>query len=878
MNSRKVATLCLLLAAPRLLSAQERGATVLGEAVAGLDVTARVLVIGAHPDDEDTQLITWLARGRQVETGYLSLTRGDGGQNLIGNELGVQLGMIRTEELLAARRLDGGRQFFSRAYDFGFSKTADETYKHWPKDSLLRDVVTVIRAFRPQVIVAVFSGTPRDGHGHHQVSAILAREAFDAAADTIRFPARTTLGLGAWTPLKFYRASRFTPAEATVTFNVGELSALRGQTYAEISSQSRSQHLSQGFGILQRRGTSLDYLKLEASRVSEPLKKETSPLQDVAADWSRFAAVKLSSNSALVRAALDSLPGAIAAARSGENLTAPASMVAPLARVVRLLSTARDALPCSRGGVDVGCEGITGDLAVSLETAETRARAALLAAAGVLVEATAPRELVAVGDTVPVTISIYNQGSSDVVLDDASVLVAPGGRELVAPRPAVRIAADSTRQVAVRMSPTTPSNSWWLAPGKGGDVFIPPGPGTLAAQNIGIGEDRIADTHARVTLHIAGVPISVDAGPVIYRYADPARGEQRRPVAAVPKISVLLDAEVEYARAGVPFERSYSVRLRNATAAARGVNVTLATPPQLKVDSMIRRVAMEPFSDAVVVFHVKGALPAGRHVVSASAESGDERFVSGYVPIHYEHIRPLRLYRPASVDVEAVDANLPAKTSIAYIRGVGDNVATMLSELGMKVTMLTPEELGSADLTKFGAIVVGPRAFAASPTLIAQRARLTDFAQKGGTVVLQYGQSEIETPGILPYPVALRRPTAERVTEENAPVTVLGPGASVLSTPNRITSADFAGWVQERSTYMPTTADPHYQHVFEMHDPGEPANENAVLIAPIGKGAYVYNTLALFRQLPAGVPGAARIFLNLVAADGKMPPSTLPKP
>ena len=878
MNSRKVATLCLLLAAPRLLTAQERGATVLGEAVAGLDVTARVLVIGAHPDDEDTQLITWLARGRQVETGYLSLTRGDGGQNLIGNELGVPLGMIRTEELLAARRLDGGRQFFSRAYDFGFSKTAEETYRHWPKDSLLRDVVTVVRAFRPQVIVAVFSGTPRDGHGHHQVSAILAREAFDAAADTIRFPARSTLGLGAWTPLKFYRASRFTPAEATVTFNVGELSPLRGQTYAEISSQSRSQHLSQGFGILQRRGTSLDYLKLEASRVSEPLRKETSPLQDIAADWSRFGALKLSSNAELVRAALDSLPGAIAAARSGENLTSPASMVGPLARVARLTTTARDALPCARGGVDVACDGIAGDLAVSLETVETRAHAALLAAAGVLVEATAPRELVAVGDTVPVTISVYNQGSSDVTLDDASVLIAPGAAQVVVPRPPVRIAPDSARQVTLRLSPTASSNPWWLAPGKSGDVFIPPDQSTRTAQNIGIGEDRVADTHARVTLHIAGVPISVDAGPVIYRYADPARGEQRRPVAAVPKISVLLDAEVEYARAGVPFERDYSVRLRNATAAARGVNVTLTTPPQLKVDSAIRRVAMEPFSDAVVVFHVKGALPAGRHVVSASAESGDERFVSGYLPIRYEHIRPLRLYRPATVDIEAVDANLPAKTSIAYIRGVGDNVATMLGELGLKVTMLAPEELGSADLSKYGAIVVGPRAFAASPTLVAQRARLTDFAQKGGTVVLQYGQNEIETPGILPYPVTLRRPTAERVTEENAPVTLLSPGASVLANPNRITSADFAGWVQERSTYMPITADPHYQHVFEMHDPGEPANENAVLIAPVGKGAYVYNTLALFRQLPAGVPGAARIFLNLVAADGRAPAPMLPRP
>src|SRR5450759_3865325 len=384
--------LVLVLAAPRLLTSQERGATVLGEAVAGLDATARVLVIGAHPDDEDTQLITWLARGRQVETGYLSLTRGDGGQNLIGNELGVQLGMIRTEELLAARRLDGGRQFFTRAYDFGFSKTAEETYKHWPKDSILRDVVTVVRAFRPQIIVAVFSGTPRDGHGHHQVSAILAREAFDAAADTVRFPSRMTLGLGAWSPAKFYRASRFAPAEASVTFNVGELSALRGRTYAEIASESRSQHLSQGFGNLQRRGTSLDYLKLEVSRVSEPLKRETSLLQNIAADWSRFGNSALPANSSGARAALDSLPAAIAAARAVENLAAPTSMVAPLARVSRLLTAVRDKLPCARGGLAVGCEGAIGDLAISLETAEARARAGLLASAGVLVEATAPRE------------------------------------------------------------------------------------------------------------------------------------------------------------------------------------------------------------------------------------------------------------------------------------------------------------------------------------------------------------------------------------------------------------------------------------------------------------------------------------------------------
>ncbi len=848
-----------LVLAPRLLTAQERGATVLGEAVAGLDVTARVLVIGAHPDDEDTQLITWLARGRHIETGYLSLTRGDGGQNLIGNELGVLLGMIRTEELLAARRLDGGRQFFTRAYDFGFSKTAEETYTHWEKDSILRDVVTVVRAFRPQVIVAVFSGTPRDGHGHHQVSAILAREAFDAAADTVRFPSRTTLGIGAWTPSKFYRASRFAPAEASITFNVGELSALRGQSYAEIASISRSQHLSQGFGALERRGTSLDYLKLEVSRVSEVSAKETGPMDGIASDWSRFATAVVRP---AVRAALDSLPRAIADVRLSENLASPAPMVPRLARVLRLASGAREALACGSG-----CPGVIGDLDVSLQTAVNRATSGLLAAAGVLVEATAPRELVAVRDTLPVTISVYNQGSLPVTYEGASAWAL----DSFGPTPSggVRdVMPDSAGRITVPLTPGRASVPWWLALGKRGDMFTMPRSGESAAENVALGEDRVSDTHAFAMLRIAGVPVRVDAGPIVHRFADPARGERRRPVSAVPEVSMLFDSEVEYARAGVAFERTYNVRLRNSSAASRAVSVTLTLPKGLRADSLVRRTAIGAFGDAVLVFRVKGALPAGRHLVSATAESADRTFVSGYVPLHYEHIRPLRFYRAASVQVEAVTALLPPKTMVAYIRGVGDNVATMLGQLGMKVTMIAPEELGDADLSKFGSVVVGPRAFAAHPALVAQSPRLQVFARNGGTVVVQYGQQEMQTPGILPYPVALQQ-RAERVTDETAPVTMLASGARVLNTPNAITAADFTDWVQERSTYMPSTADPHYQRVFELHDPGEKANEHAVLVTPVGKGAYVYVTLALFRQLPSGVPGAARLFLNLIAADGK---------
>jgi LmbE family N-acetylglucosaminyl deacetylase len=854
--------LTLILAAPRLLHSQERGAVALGEAVEGLDVTARVLVIGAHPDDEDTQLIAWLARGKQVETGYLSLTRGDGGQNLIGNELGPLLGMIRTQELLAARRVDGGRQFFTRAYDFGFSKSAEETFTHWKRDSILKDVVTVVRAFRPQVIVAVFSGTPRDGHGHHQVSGILAREAFDAAADTVKWPASQTLGLGAWTPAKFYRAARFNSGAATVGFNVGELSPLRGRTYAEIASLSRSQHLSQGFGMLERRGTSMDYLTLEATHFGVPVGPERAMFEGVATDWSRFTAVTLP---APARAALDSLPAAIASVRSVERLVAPSPMVAPLARVVRLMSTVRENVRCGRrtpGALAIGpCDQATGDLVVSLEEAQRRARTAILAAAGVLVEATAPRELLAVGDTMPVTVSVYNQGSASIAFDSARVWSLTSGRRAEGTG---AVASDSAAHVAVPLTAQAASVPWWLAIGLRSDMFVPPGQGSTAAENIAIGEDRVFDTHAQAVLRIAGVPVVADASPVIFREADPARGELRRPVAAVPAISVLFNDEVQYARAGVPFDRSYSVHLRSATSAPRGVSVTLTLPAGLRADSAVRRVALEPFGAATLTFRVRGTLSPGRYNVSASAASGGETFVAGYVPIEYAHIPPLRYYRAATVQVEAVDAKLPANAKIGYIQGVGDNVAPMLAQLGLSVTPLAPEQLGAGDLSRFGAIVVGPRAFAASDVLVREAKRLQDYARAGGTLVMQYGQNEMQRPGILPYAITLSRP-AQRVTDENAPVTILDPRSPLLTTPNRITSADFTGWVQERATYMPSTFDPHWHTVLRMNDPGEAPNDAAVLVAPVGKGVVEYVTLALFRQLPAGVPGGARIFLNLLS-------------
>jgi len=442
----------------------------------------------------------------------------------------------------------------------------------------------------------------------------------------------------------------------------------------------------------------------------------------------------------------------------------------------------------------------------------------------------------------------------------------------------VTIAPDSSGKATLPLVSERASVPWWMEEGMqpGADQFRTPRVGPTSS-NIAIGEDRLAETHTRVALRIADVPVVIDAGPVIYRYADPARGEQRRPVAAVPAISLRFEDEVEYARVGTILDREYTLHVSSAATAPRSVTVELSVPKGLTADSTVRRVALDPFGSAMITFHLKGQLPKGRHFVSATATSNGERFLAGWIPITYQHIEPLRYYRMASVQIEAVDAQLPRNPTVAYVKGVSDNVAPMLHQLGIRVTMLPPDLLATADLSRYGAVVVGPRAFAALPQVAASAARLQEYARGGGTVVVQYGQQEMQTPGYLPYPITLTR-TAERVTDEKAPVKVLEPSSRLLAFPNRITDDDFKGWVQERATYMPTTADPHYRRLLEMHDPGEPPNENAVLVAPLGKGAYVYSTLALFRQLPAGVPGGARIFLNLLAATGESTASALPRP
>ncbi len=861
---------------------RDLGAVALGSALQSLGTTARVLMIAAHPDDEDTPIISWLARGRQVETAYLSLTRGDGGQNLIGNELGDQLGVIRTEELLAARRIDGGRQFFTRAFDFGFSKNEVETFEAWPRDSILGDVVRVVRAFRPHVIVSVFSGTPRDGHGHHRVAGLLARAVYDQAADTAAFPVLSH-GLP-WTVQKFYRSSRFAPDEMTLRVNVGEYSPMFGRSYSEIASESRSQHKSQGFGSLQRRGAQWGYLRREATRAPAPedARTEGSIFDGIDTTWS---AVTRRSTNVRVQAFLDSADAAFVEARNRYRVDGPDAIVAPLARAVQYVRSARDLLGARPPVRHAAMPGFSGSLvnaaglnisdlrelpphadpalwdAVTLT--EQRASLALTLAAGVAVEATAARRLLpmfelrkgAAPDTMDVAITVYNRGRQSLVLHGTGInnpnTVAAS--TLVAPDSAV-----TTRLSARANLITAP---WWRTNGRESAYFR----ASIDARD-DAERQRQSELAAVASVTIAGVPVYVRV-PVVNRFADPVKGDQQIPVAVVPGITIGLDRGVEYARAGVPIVRRLRVNLLSAYPSPQTVSVELKLPPGLEADSMSRERTLLPDVGLSITFNLRGTLPEGMHQLQAIAVHMGQPAMAGYYTIAYDHITPQRNYTASAMYLSAVPVTLRAGTRVGYIAGVSDDGISALRALDIPTEELEPARIASTDLSQFSAIVIGPRAYQVSDALRAANPRLFAWAQAGGTLVVQYGQNEMQEPGVMPYPVQLARPAA-RVTNENATVRVLDANAPLLRIPNRIGEADWNAWMQERALYMPSSFDPRYRTYLGMNDPDEAENRAAILSTPLGRGLYVYTSLALFRQLPFGVPGGARLLVNLVSAKG----------
>ena len=794
------------------------GVAALATTLRQLGSNKRVLMIGAHPDDEDTQLLVLLSRGMGAQAAYLSLTRGEGGQNLIGPELGPELGVIRTEELLAARQLDGAQQFFTRAYDFGFSKSADETFRFWPRDSILKDVVDVIRRFKPQIIIAVFTGTPADGHGHHQVSAILARQAFDLLRDS------------AGGPQKFYRSTRGDPSATTLTFPTGTLDPLVGQSFLQIAAASRSRHRSQDMGQLQRMGPATSGVALLATKPGAGSREAGAGNNG---ESSMFTGVDTTIHVTGFAALIDSARAALTPWR-------PAASLPYLVRALHLLGAA-DTLQRSL-----------------LERAITTA-------AGITVDGTADDGILVPGERLQVEVTIWNAGDSTVRVDSVSVL-APTGWTLERVdfgSPSVSAGALQTRRFALTVGKDAERTQPYFLrrplTNRGGLYDWSAAPADVRALPF-----EPPPVTARVRLVVGGEPVTVTRE-VVYRYRDQAIGEIRRPLFVTRDVEVAITPEeLLWPIDGSAHEpRHFMVTVTNRARSAASVRTAVTAPtgwPTVSPESLA--FSKEDETRSVVVSLAPPATD------SLKPGTYDLRAGSGWLEIiDYPHIRPRALTKPSVAQIRAARVALPALSHVGYVRGAADRVPEALLAVGVPVELISGDSLARGDLSHYDAIVIGSRAYETEPALVANNGRLLDYAKNGGLVVVQYQQYPFVDGGFAPYPLTIARPH-DRVTDENAPVTPLDSAHPVFHYPNEIGAADWRGWIQERGLYFAHTWDTTYVPVLETHDPGPPTPspelKGGLLIAPLGRGTYVYTGLSFFRQLPAGVPGAYRLFVNLM--------------
>ena len=797
------------------------GVAALTAALKQLGANKRVLMIGAHPDDETSDLLALLARGMGAQVAYLSLNRGEGGQNLIGPELGPELGVIRSEELLAARKLDGAQQFFTRAYDFGYSKTADETWRFWPRDSLLEDVLDVIRRFRPQVLISVFSGTPRDGHGQHQASGLLARQAFETLRDS------------SWGPVKLYRSANFDTAGASLVLDAGALDPVTGRSYHQIAMAGRSRHRSQDTGALERPGPSPVRVGLLETR-----RGRDGP------DGGLFAGVDTLLHGSEGYVAL------IDSARARLNPSRPSTIVPLLARALRAL-----------GDGDAGQREIL--------------EGALATAAGVSIDGVADDDIVIPGERLQVEASVWNAGDSTLTLDEIDV-TAPAGwsvERIDASASPVAPGALATRRFALTVARDAPrSRPYFLG------ARLPSGPPLGALYDwSGVPPDwrglpfepPPVEVVARLT--IAGSAVTLRRE-VAYRYRDQAIGEVRRPLLVTRPFDVEVSPDLVVwpaDRRGA--SRRFTVSVTNRVRGPALARVRLTVPRgwaagAVPSDSLAFQREDEAKSVTFTVSLPAGVEPGAYELRAAAIGTGADGATSegALVVIAYPHIRPRPVVHSSTAEINVARIALPALVRVGYVRGASDRVPEDLAAVGVPVELLGPDTLARGALARYDAIVIGSRAYETEPALVANNGRILDYARNGGLVLVQYQQYQFVDGRFAPYPLSLARPH-DRVTDETAPVTPLDSRSPVFHVPNEIGPSDWQGWVQERGLYFAHEWDPAYTPLLEMHDPGDPPLRGGLLVAAVGKGTYVYTGLSFFRQLPAGVPGAYRLFANLLA-------------
>ncbi len=847
----------------------DRGTTGLMQLLKRLNTTASVLMIGAHPDDEDTALLAYLARGENARTAYLSLTRGDGGQNIIGPELGEALGVIRTEELLQARRLDGAEQFFTRAYDYGFSKTLAEAKQKWDEKVILCDTVRVIRNFRPLVVISQFSGTPADGHGQHQFSGYISPLAVKAAAD-----ATQCAETGApWEVKKFYVRHRG-QGEPTLRINTGKYDPLLGRSYFEIAMEARSQHKSQEQGVLELKGDQFSNLNLVASDAA----KEESLFTGLDTSWSGFEKYYVRENHAKLSFARKNLAAVQQAVQTAVQEYDP---VHPN-KIIQLLIDAKLAIgelleiltpnhpPAGVHPLEHRQDGRT---AVILFDKWLTFEKAIGIAAGIRIDALADREAVASGEKFGISVKSFLGGEADAKVRDAKLTVPEGWKIEKGEAPPGNTQGFFRRETgdhAAYFNVTVPKNEqltrpYWLIDARQGDMFRWSREAVMSPFQPATKPFQSAVLRAEVTLEIFGTEISFEV-PVEYRYADDIRGEIRRNINVVPPISVELDQTlliVPYSDRPLVKTLAMSLTSHSTKPVSGDASLNIESDDKWKIEPATKPFELKKFGEKLSI-EFKVTIPArtkqGSYKIAAIPNIGGSFAPATMYTITYPHIQTHRFYRRAVTDLNVLDMRI-APVKIGYIMGSGDRVAEAIRQMGFDVEVITESELANGDLSKYDTIVVGIRAYQVRPDVVANNKRLLDFANGGGTLVVQYQLPGYAQQNLMPYPAQM----GPRVADENAAVTIVAPQHPILNFPNKITDADFAAWVQERNLYNFSTMDAKYTGLLESHDAGEAENKGGLVVADVGKGKYIYCSYSMFRQLPAGVPGAYRLFANVLS-------------
>jgi len=794
---------------------QPATSTSIRQALNKLNVLGTVLYIAAHPDDENTSVLAYMAQGKLVRTAYLSLTRGDGGQNLLGSEKGALLGVIRTQELLSARRIDGGGQFFSRAIDFGYSKTADETLRNWDRQLILSDIVRVIRKFKPDIILTRFSET-RGGHGHHIASAILTKEAFFAAADRTQFPEQLE-ELDTWQTKRVFW-NTWSPSTKALSIDVGAYNSLLGQSYQEIAAASRSMHKTQGFGTGPGRGIQLIHFDLTAGDSAH-----TSLFDNIDLTWNRIPGGN--SIQSMVQMIIDKY--------DEEN---PANIIDDLVNLYRRI----DSLPENYWK------------AIKKQEIQELIRMC----SGLWMESIVWQPGISPGNTIDVRSMLLNRSETPIKVN--RIKSSYSQKDTLLSKN-----LEPNKTFSYKQNITIPQNApysqpFWLENPNNGKMY-----NISDVDQINNPQTNSA-LSTRFNIQIKDLSLTYEI-PVLYRWTDAVLGEQFRPFIIKPALDLSI-TEPTYIFTNDK-ERSIDVQVQSTHGAQKG-ELSLSLPsgweiqPKTMPFTLLNQGDQKSFT-----FQVKPLSDAQNGSALFFAKVNDRRYSNKIIEIDYDHIPHQTVLQPAQTHLINLDITiLPGH--IGYIMGSGDEIPESLTQLGYKVDLLSDQDLETKDLTLYNAIVCGVRAFNTRPELGRQQKKLIDYVEQGGTWIVQHNTrfgTQVKQIGPYPFNTSGR----DRISEEDAEITILMPDHPLFNYPNKITKEDFDGWVQERGLYFAQSWEGKLYPLLSGNDQNEPAKLGGLLYAHYGKGVFIFTAFSWFRQLPAGVPGAYRLFVNLISANGR---------